>query len=235
MKKIIGSSLLAVSVFALAIVYYSPLSAHAQVTTAVNCPAGYTCTPTVPQTFGCPVGYTCVPTVTNQTSGQVYNGSSAFVWTSSDVASSGSVEGQLRASGQTWAKVSGTPVVGSYVQDILEGRMDQPQGRGAIGKVTSLGNNGVDYAMVDFGNGYSVGINLSELSLVSVTSNADQYSLQSGWHSSDYAAPDSVEGQLRASGQTWTKTNSTITIGSYVQDILEGGWISHKAVAQLER
>ncbi len=81
-----------------------------------------------------------------------------------------SVEGQLRSQGKRWARASGEITVGAYVQDILEGRLDQPEGRGAIGKVVSIstGDNGVAAATVDFGRGYSVGINLSELSLVSV-------------------------------------------------------------------
>lgn len=56
------------------------------------------------------------------------------------------------------------------MQDILEGRLQQPKGRGAIGTVVSvdMGNHGVPVATVDFGRGYTVGIYLSELSVVSV-------------------------------------------------------------------
>jgi len=58
--------------------------------------------------------------------------------------------------------------------------LDQPQGRGAIGKVTSVGtSNGRQYAMVDFGRGYSVGIYFSELSAVNV-GNGVVTSTQSG-------------------------------------------------------
>jgi hypothetical protein len=91
-------------------------------------------------------------------------------WTSSEVAAADSVEGQLRSQGKHWVQTTGEITVGAYVQDILEGRLDQPKGRGAIGKVVSIstGNNDVPGAVVDFGRGYSVGINLSELSLVSV-------------------------------------------------------------------
>jgi hypothetical protein len=91
-------------------------------------------------------------------------------WTSSEVAAADSVEGQVRSQGKRWGQITGEITVGAYVQDILEGRRDQPKGRGAIGKVVSLstGNNEVPAAMVDFGHGYSVGINLSELTLVSV-------------------------------------------------------------------
>ena len=91
-------------------------------------------------------------------------------WTSSEVAAPDSIEGQLRAQGKHWVKITGEITVGAYVQDILEGRLDQPKGRGAIGKVTfiSTGNNGVPAAMVDFGRGNSAGINLSQLSLVGI-------------------------------------------------------------------
>ena len=91
-------------------------------------------------------------------------------WTSSEVAAADSVEGQLRSQGKRWVQTTGEITVGAYVQDTLEGRLAQPKQRGAIGKVVSIstGNDGVPGAMVDFGRGYSVGINLSELTLVSV-------------------------------------------------------------------
>ena len=93
-------------------------------------------------------------------------------WTSSQVAAADSVEGQLRSQGKHWVKTPGEITVGAYVQDRLEGRLDQPKGRGAIGKVISIstGEDGPKAATVDFGRGYSPGINLSELSLVSVAS-----------------------------------------------------------------
>ena len=90
--------------------------------------------------------------------------------TSSEVAAVDSVEGQLRSQGKRWVQAPGEITVGALVRDTLEGRLDQPKGRGAIGNVVSIstGNNDVPGAVVDFGRGYSVGINLSELSLVSV-------------------------------------------------------------------
>ncbi len=91
-------------------------------------------------------------------------------WSSADPAASDSVEGKLRAQGKHWLKTPGDITVGSYVQDTLEGRTGQPQGRGAIGKVVALGSdgNGAQGASVDFGRGYVAGIHLSELSLVTV-------------------------------------------------------------------
>jgi hypothetical protein len=91
-------------------------------------------------------------------------------WTSSEVAAPDSIEGRLRSQGKRWVQTTGEITVGAYVQDTLEGRLDQPKGRGAMGKVVSIstGNNDVPGAVVDFGRGYSVGINLSELALVSV-------------------------------------------------------------------
>jgi hypothetical protein len=92
------------------------------------------------------------------------------VWTSSQAAAADSVEGQLRASGKKWVKTSGEIKAGDYVRDVLEGRLGQPEGRGAIAKVISVskGNNGQLVALLDFGHGYQVGIQESELSLVSV-------------------------------------------------------------------
>ncbi len=99
-----------------------------------------------------------------------YPAQASPAWSSSDPAAPDSVEGQLHAKGKQWVKTSGDITVGSYVQDILEGRMNQPERRGAIGKVTavSTGDNGIAAATVDFGRGYVTGINLSELSLVTV-------------------------------------------------------------------
>jgi hypothetical protein len=92
------------------------------------------------------------------------------VWTSSQVAAADSVEGWLRSHDKRWVRTPGEIKVGSYVQDMLEGRLNQPEGRGAIGKVVYVarGDNGQLDAMVDFGRGYRVGIHESELSLVSV-------------------------------------------------------------------
>jgi len=92
-------------------------------------------------------------------------------WFSSEVASVNTVEGQLHSQGKTWSKTPSEITVGCYVQDILEGRLDQPKGRGAIGKVTDLmtGSDNIPAAKVDFGNDYSVAIRLSELSRVRIT------------------------------------------------------------------
>jgi hypothetical protein len=43
-----------------------------------------------------------------------------------------------------------------------------------------------------------------------------------GWTSSEVAADDSAEGQLRSQGKHWTRSTDRITAGTYVQDILEG-------------
>jgi hypothetical protein len=93
-------------------------------------------------------------------------------WSSSEKAAPDSIEGKLRSQGKHWTRVPGTVSVGSYVQDILEGRLDQPIGRGAIGKVLALNesSNSVLAAKVDFGRGYSVPLNVSEISLVKVIS-----------------------------------------------------------------
>lgn len=92
------------------------------------------------------------------------------VWTSSEIAAPDSIEGKLRSQGKHWTKITGGITVGAYVQDTLEGRLDQPAGRGAIGRVISVTSDPkvTPAAKVDFGRGYAPGINLSELSLVSV-------------------------------------------------------------------
>ncbi|MGP8201888.1 MAG: hypothetical protein ACLQU4_20550 [Limisphaerales bacterium] len=97
-------------------------------------------------------------------------------WTSSEAAAADSVEGQLKAQGKHWVKTTGEFAVGSYVQDILEGRTNQPRGRGAIGKVLSLGPNdsGDPCAQVDFGRGCVKGIMLRELSLIRFVPDAAQ-------------------------------------------------------------
>jgi hypothetical protein len=93
-------------------------------------------------------------------------------WTSREAAAPGSVEGQLRSRGKHWVLATGEITVGAYVQDILEDRLEQPKGRGAIGKVVSVstGDNGKPVATVDFGRDYSVGIFFSELSPVGFVS-----------------------------------------------------------------
>ena len=92
------------------------------------------------------------------------------MWTSLEPAAPDSVEGQLRAGGKQWEKAPGNIVKGAYVQDIFEGRLHQPKGRGAIGKVVSVETpeDGTPCAVVDFGRGYSVPIKLSELALLRV-------------------------------------------------------------------
>jgi hypothetical protein len=83
-----------------------------------------------------------------------------------DVPAADSVEGQLRAQGKQWERAEGPPVVGEYVQDTLAGRMNQPQGRGDIGKVMAVSANdsGTPCATVDFGRGFTTGIMFRELS-----------------------------------------------------------------------
>jgi hypothetical protein len=92
------------------------------------------------------------------------------VWTSSEQAAPDSLEAKLKAQGKRWKPVEGDITIGAYVQDILEGRLDQPAGRGAVGKVLALdeGSDSVVAAKVDFGRGYSASIRLSELSLIKV-------------------------------------------------------------------
>ncbi|MEI6210143.1 MAG: hypothetical protein WCR06_00825 [bacterium] len=91
-------------------------------------------------------------------------------WSSSEVAAADSVEGQLRSQGKEWTRSIDGITAGAYVQDMLEGRQGQPKGRGSIGKVTSVvrDDHRAPVAMVDFGRDYTVGIFLSELSLVTV-------------------------------------------------------------------
>jgi hypothetical protein len=91
------------------------------------------------------------------------------VWHSTDPAAPDSIEGKLRAEGKHWKSTSGEIEVGSYVKDKLEGRLGQPEGRGAIGKVLLISSaSGVPAAKVDFGRGYTPGIKLSELSPVKI-------------------------------------------------------------------
>jgi hypothetical protein len=72
----------------------------------------------------------------------------------------------LRSQGKHWVRASGEIKVGIYVQDIYEPRMNQPVGRGAIGKVVEVlkGDHGQPVAKVDFGRDYVAPINFSELS-----------------------------------------------------------------------
>ena len=91
-------------------------------------------------------------------------------WYSSQIAGKGTLEAKLLQRNWSWIKTSAAIEIDSFVQDILEGRLGQPEGRGAIGKVESLGvgENGRRYAIVDFGRGYIVGIFLAELSVVEI-------------------------------------------------------------------
>jgi hypothetical protein len=72
----------------------------------------------------------------------------------------GSVEAQLLSQGQTWKRIAGPIVPGAYVEDTLKGRLNQPKGRGRIGKVMAAN---ADAATVDFGRGWQAGIFLREL------------------------------------------------------------------------
>ncbi|MGA3181001.1 MAG: hypothetical protein ABSF38_11705 [Verrucomicrobiota bacterium] len=81
-------------------------------------------------------------------------------------AAADSLEGQLRSQGKRWERTQGQIEEGAYVEDILKNRMNQPQGRGWLGKVVSVSD---DAATVDFGRGYVVGILKSELCPVNVT------------------------------------------------------------------
>ena len=91
-------------------------------------------------------------------------------WRSCLAAAPDSLQGQLQARGKKWVKTHGEIKAGVYVHDILEGRLDQPDDRGAIGKVlsTTAGNHGELVAVVDFGRGYCTNILESELSVVKV-------------------------------------------------------------------
>jgi RNA polymerase sigma factor (sigma-70 family) len=88
----------------------------------------------------------------------------------SDAAAPDSIEGLLRAQGQQWAPAPGTINAGDWVEDILDGRHNQPESRGAIGRVifVSADETNPPAAMVDFGRGYTVGLALTELSRVSL-------------------------------------------------------------------
>src|SRR5580704_2172822 len=61
-----------------------------------------------------------------------------MTWTSDQPAAADSLQGQLQAQGKKWVKTSGTIKRGDYVQDILDPRLNQPEGRGAIAKVISV-------------------------------------------------------------------------------------------------
>src|SRR5439155_16900740 len=83
----------------------------------------------------------------------------------------GSIEYSLTSSNYTWFQTSDAITIGTYVQDLLTDRLNQPEGRGSIGIVTDTGFD-ADYnamaAIVDFGRDYSVAIVFSELSAVQI-------------------------------------------------------------------
>jgi hypothetical protein len=86
-------------------------------------------------------------------------------------AAPGSIEYSINTNGFTWFATSDPITVGTYVEDLLTGRANQPDGRGALGIVTATGFD-PDYnqmaATVDFGRDYSAGIVFSELTAVQV-------------------------------------------------------------------
>jgi hypothetical protein len=83
----------------------------------------------------------------------------------------GSIEYLLLSSNQSWIETSDPITTGTYVEDLMTGRWDQPDGRGLIGIVTETGfdeDYGVMAATVDFGRDYTVGIVFPELTAVQV-------------------------------------------------------------------
>jgi hypothetical protein len=75
-----------------------------------------------------------------------------------------SVEGQMRSEGMTWEQTQDPIQAGMYVEDVLAGRLNQPPGRGTIGKVTATDVFiGLDHAWVDFGRGCVEHIRDSEI------------------------------------------------------------------------
>jgi hypothetical protein len=101
--------------------------------------------------------------------GRFHSGPMPAPWTPNSIAAADSVEGQLRAQGKHWVQTTGEITVGAYVEDILENRMGQIEGRGRVGKVLVIGPDagvGPMTAQVDFNRGVVQGIHLSELSLI---------------------------------------------------------------------
>ena len=83
----------------------------------------------------------------------------------------GSIEYSLISSNQSWIEISDPITIGTYVEDLLTDRSNQPEGRGLIGIVTDTGfdeDYGVMVATVYFGRDYSVGIVFPELTAVQV-------------------------------------------------------------------
>jgi hypothetical protein len=83
----------------------------------------------------------------------------------------GSIEYTVLSNNQSWIHTSDPITTGSYVEDLLTDRLNQPDGRGSIGIVTNTGfdaDYGVMAATVDFGRNYSVGIVFPELSPIQI-------------------------------------------------------------------
>jgi serine/threonine protein kinase len=98
-------------------------------------------------------------------------------------AAPGSIEAAIRANQEHWVAAGGDIGVGDYVADMLNGRLDQPQGRGMIGRVLSMvpqAPGRAPVATVDFGQGHQPVIFLSELARVHVVPDASPVAGQSG-------------------------------------------------------
>src|SRR5690348_1751726 len=95
----------------------------------------------------------------------------------------GSIEYTVLSNGQTWIQTSDPIIVGSYVEDPLIDRSNQPDGRRSIGIVTGTGFDN-DYnvmaATVDFGRNYSVGIIFPQLSAIQIVPEPSTLVLLSG-------------------------------------------------------
>jgi len=101
----------------------------------------------------------------------VLNGTISTATAQIEPAAPGSIEYTLISNGQSWIETSDPINVGTYVEDLLTDRNDQPDGRGIIGIVTSTGfdpDYSLDAATVDFGRGYSAGIVFPELTAVQI-------------------------------------------------------------------
>jgi hypothetical protein len=95
----------------------------------------------------------------------------------------GSVEYSVLSNNQTWIQTADPITIGTYVEDLLTDRDNQPVGRGSIGIVTLTGfdsDYGVMAAMVDFGRDYSVGIVFPELSPIQIVPEPSTVVLLSG-------------------------------------------------------
>jgi hypothetical protein len=123
----------------------------------------------------------------------------------SDLAAPDSMEGQLRSEGKSWVRSQGPIEAGNYVQDLLQGRLDQPAGRGIIAKVLTVDQYiGMEHAWVDFGRSCIEHIRASELCPVRI-------------FLSGYVAEDSLEGQLRSEGKSWERIRGQMSVGTYVE------------------